>query len=401
MHDQSPLRAETWPMPRTCPFSPPPDYAGLREHLGLPRVTGPSGRTVFVAARHEDVRAVLGDARFSSDRSHPDFPWMRVGETVFPGFRPSLIEMDPPEHGPARRAVAGEFAIRRMRELRPKVQRIVDGLLDDVLAGAEPADLVSALAVPMSGLVLCELLGIPTGDRQEFTTHTTVLTAHDSAAADRAESFRSLTTYFDALCATKMTERPEDLLGRLAGHQLFCGGESRWAMVELCILLVVAGLETTATMTALGVLALLEHPDQLALLTADPGLTPAAVEELLRLFSIAELPLIRRATADVEIGGTLVRTGEGVAALSAAANRDPAAFADPDTFDVTRDNRRHLAFGSGPHHCLGRNLARLELRIVLGTLFRRIPTLRLATPRDELRYVNGSGFSVSALPVTW
>ncbi|MEH6373742.1 cytochrome P450 [Streptomyces sp. KLMMK] len=395
MHDQIPLRAETWPMSRTCPFSPPPEYAGL------PRLTGPSGRTVFVAARHEDVRAVLGDARFSSDRSHPDFPRMRVGETVFPGFRPSLVEMDPPEHAPARRAVAGEFAIRRMRELRPKVQCIVDGLLDDVLAGAEPADLVSALAVPMSGLVLCELLGIPTGDRQELTTNTTVLTAHDSADADRAESFRSLIAYFDALCASKMTERPEDLLGRLAGHQLFSGGESRRAMVELCVLLVAAGLETTATMTALGVLALLEHPDQLALLTADPGLTPAAVEELLRFFSVVELSLIRRATADVEIGGTLVRAGEGVAALSAAANRDPAAFADPDTFDVTRDNRGHLAFGSGPHQCIGKNLARLELRIVLDTLFRRIPTLRLATPRDELRYVNGSAFSVSALPVTW
>ncbi|GHC44729.1 cytochrome P450 [Streptomyces cinnamoneus] len=345
---------------------------------------------------------MLGDARFSSDRSHPDFPWMRVGEAVFPGFRPSLIEMDPPEHGPARRAVAGEFAIRRIRELRPKVQCIVDGLLDDVLAGAGPADLVSALAVPMSGLVLCELLGIPTSDRQEFTTNTMVLTAHDSVDADRvAESFRSLIAYFDALCAAKMTERPEDLLGRLAGHQLFSGDEGRWAMVELCILLVVAGLETTATMTALGVLALLEHPDQLALLTADPGLTPAAVEELLRFFSVAELPLIRRATADVEIGGTLIREGEGVAALSAAANRDPAAFADPDTFDVTRDNRRHLAFGSGPHQCLGKNLARLELCIVLDTLFRRIPTLRLATPRDELPFVNGSGFSVSALPVTW
>ncbi len=125
------------------------------------------------------------------------------------------------------------------------------------------------------------------------------------------------------------------------------------------------------------------------------------MEELLRFFSVAELSLIRRATADVEIGGTLVRANECVAALAAAANRDPAAFADPDTFDVTRDNRRHLAFGWGPHQCLGKNLARLELRIVLGTLFRRIPALRLATPRDELRYVNGSAFSVSALPVTW
>ncbi|UQI49638.1 hypothetical protein M1P56_18140 [Streptomyces sp. HU2014] len=138
MRDKSPLRAETWPMSRTCPFSPPPEYAGLREHPGLLRLTGPSGRTVFVAARHEDVRAVLGDARFSSDRSHPDFPWTRVGETVFPGFRPSLIEMDPPEHGPARRAVAGEFTIRRIREMCPKVQRVVDGPLDDVLAAAGP-----------------------------------------------------------------------------------------------------------------------------------------------------------------------------------------------------------------------------------------------------------------------
>ncbi|MCF3101811.1 cytochrome P450 [Streptomyces roseoverticillatus] len=221
MHDQSPPRAETWPTSRTCPFSPPPDYAGMHERPGLPRPTGPSGRTVFV------------------------------------------------EHGPARRAVAGEFAIRRIQELRLKVQCIVDGLLNgllgDVPAGAEPADLVSAPAVPMSGPVLCELLGIPASDRQEFITNTTVLTAHDSAEADRAESFRSLIAYFDALCATKMTERPEDLLGRLAGHQFFSGGESRRVMVELCICLVVAGLETTATMTALGVLAPLEHPDQLAL----------------------------------------------------------------------------------------------------------------------------------------
>ena len=401
VHDQNALRTDKWPMARTCPFSPPPDYPRLREWRGLARITGPSGHTVHVAARHADVRALLGDTRFSSDHSHPDFPRMRVGEAVVPGFKPSLIEMDPPEHGPARRALVGEFSIRRMRELEPKIQHIVDGLIDEMLASPGRADLVSDLAVPMSGLTLCELLGIPLTDRAEFTTNTAVMTAADSSDADRGKAFGSLIAYFDALCATKITERPDDLLGRLATHESSGGRVNRWAMVELCILLVVAGLETTATMTALGVLALLEHPDQLAALTADPDLTPGAVEELLRFFSIAELSLIRRATVDVEIGGTLVRAGEGIAALSAAANRDPAVFAAPDTLDIKRDNRKHVAFGWGPHQCLGKSLARLELRIVLDTLFRRVPTLRLALPRDELSYVNGPAFSVAALPVTF
>jgi cytochrome P450 len=170
------------------------------------------------------------------------------------------------------------------------------------------------------------------------------------------------------------------------------------------VLLLIAGHETTANMIALGTLALLEHPEQLALLrdTDDPKLVAAAVEELLRYLTIVHNGRRRAALADIEIGGQVIRAGEGMIMPNDLANRDPAAFADPDRLDLRRDARRHIAFGFGVHQCLGQPLARMELQLVYGTLYRRIPTLRLAAPVESLSFKHdGSVYGVYELPVTW
>ncbi len=201
--------------------------------------------------------------------------------------------------------------------------------------------------------------------------------------------------------SSKEASPTDDLLGRQITKQRETGEGDHEDLVSLAFLLLVAGHETTANMISLGTVALLENPEQLAAIVADPSRTPAAVEELLRYFSIVDAATSRTARADVEIGGVLIREGEGVVALGWSANRDPDAFADPDVLDIERGARHHVAFGYGAHQCLGQNLARMELQIVFDTLLRRIPGLRLASAVDELPFKDANVYGLHELPVTW
>ncbi|GAA4541009.1 cytochrome P450 [Amycolatopsis samaneae] len=392
-----------FPQTRTCPFAPPDSYEQIRETEPVSKVALPDGQWAWVVSRHEDVRLVLNDRRFSANRQDPRFPMLASGARVRDeDAEKALISMDAPEHGPARRAVLGEFTVRRMEALRPRIQQIVDEHLDAMLAGPRPANLVQALSLPVPSLVICELLGVPYSDHDFFQQHTAKMLSRTTTPEDRKTAFTAVEGYLEELIAKKEAAPSDDLLGRQIVKLREEGTYRRAALVSMGFLLLVAGHETTANMISLGTVALLENPEQLAAIKADPGKTLDAVEELLRYFTIADLVTARLCVEDIEIGGVTIRAGEGVLALGFAANRDPGAFADPGSLDIERGARHHVAFGFGPHQCLGQNLARMELQIVFDTLFRRIPTLKYVGKIDDLPFKEDAAiYGLYELPVTW
>jgi cytochrome P450 len=340
---------------------------------------------------------MLTDPRFSSDRRLKGFPFVPVEQREGAQGTPPMIGLDPPEHTEARRVVVGEFTVKKMNALRPRIQEIVDEHLDGLLAGPRPADLVSALALPVPSLVICELLGVPYADHDFFQVRSAKLLLRELPSEKRRAAAEEIRDYLVALVDKKAEDPGDDLISR----QLAKGGD-REDLVSLSFLLLVAGHETTANMISLGAMTLLENPQMLDAMKADPALTPRAVEELLRYFTIAEFFTSRLAREDVEIGGTLVRAGEAVISLANVADRDPAVFPDGDKLDIDRGARHHLAFGFGFHQCLGQHLARLELQVVFDSLFARIPGLKLAIPVDEVPFKNDAQiYGVYCLPVTW
>jgi cytochrome P450 len=272
-----------------------------------------------------------------------------------------------------------------------------------MLAAGGPVDLVQAFALPIPSLVICELLGVPYADRDEFQERSATLVRVDG---DRDEIMRAsdeLNQYMVGLVLAKQAERSDDLLSRLMTRGEESGEPlSLPELVSIGITLLIAGHETTANMIALSTLALLRNPAQLAALRADPTLAPAAVEELLRYLSVVQFGLFRHVTDDLPVGAATLRAGEYLIAALSSANRDSTVFPDADRLDVRRQAAAHVAFGFGPHQCLGQQLARVELQEVFTRLYARIPTLRLAVPFEEIEYRNNTlVYGVTALPVTW
>jgi cytochrome P450 len=370
----------------------------------MAKVTLRSGQEVWAASRHADVRAVLTDPAFSSNRAAPNFP-NPTGRKFRRDqkFKPSLIMLDPPEHGPARRAVLGEFTVKRLAALGPRIQEIVDEHLDAMLANeSRTADLVAEFALPVPSLVICELLGVPYADHDFFQSASKTLLSQKSTMEQVQEASEALRNYLDKLVTAKETDPTDDLIGRQITKRRREGAYDHDALVSLSVLLLIAGHETTANMISLGTLALLQRPDQVEELRNDPAKTPAAVEELLREFTIAEFVMSRIAVKDTVVGGVEVKAGEGVLTLGNAANHDPDVFADPNTVDINRGARNHIAFGYGAHQCLGQNLARVELQIVFDTLFTRVPTLKVDAPVAELRFKDDAAvYGLHSLPVSW
>ena len=395
-------QAPAFPNDRTCPYQLPEQYNKLRDEAGsLQRVTLYDGRPAWVVTKHDTARRLLADPRMSADRTHDDFPATSPRFAGIRDRRPAFISMDPPEHGAKRRMLISEFTLKRIRGMRPEIERMVHGFIDDMLASGPPADLVTAFALPVPSMVICQLLGVPYADHDLFQGASRRLlqsTTADGTLAARDE----LTSYLDGLVTRLQAEPAPGLLSSLIAEQLAHGEIDREELVSTAVLLLVAGHETTASMTSLSVITLLEHPDQHAALRADPGLIPGAVEELLRYLAIADIAGGRIAKADIEIDGQLIKAGDGVIVSNSIANRDDAVFDDPDTFDVRRSARHHIAFGYGVHQCLGQNLARLELEVILTALLDRVPTLRLAVPVERLTLRPGTTIQgVNELPVTW
>ncbi|MFF4590180.1 cytochrome P450 [Streptomyces sp. NPDC001388] len=400
---QVPDAVPEFPMPRAarCPFDPPPALKDLQERAPLTRVRLWDGTEPWLVTRYAEQRAILGDSRVSADTDRPGYP-TKASPAGGEG-KLSFIMMDDPEHARLRRMVTAPFAIRKVEALRPAVQRIVDDLIDDLLAGPRPVDLVEKFALPIPSLVICELLGVPYDDHAFFQDNTRTMVHRDATPEQRGRASREVAAYLARLIGTRLADPRDDLLSDIAAR-ITAGEIDHQQATEMALLLLIAGHETTANMIALGTLALLRHPDQLALLreTDDPGLVSSAVEELLRYLHITHLGRRRAVTADIEIAGQVIKAGEGVIMANEIANRDPDVFPDPDRLDITRDARRHVAFGFGVHQCLGQPLARMELQVVYGTLYRRIPDLRLVGSLDDVRFKHDAFiYGVHALPVTW
>ncbi|MFF7987292.1 cytochrome P450 [Streptomyces sp. NPDC007901] len=384
-------------------FGPAGELARAREDEGVVRLMTPFGVPAYVICRHEDIRTMLSDpVRFSSARSPAaQFGQGAVSEEERARMRAGfMIAFDPPEHTRLRRMLTPEFTVRRMRRLEPRIVEIVEAALDDLERAGKPADLVPNFASPVPSLAICELLGVPYADRAEFQDRAARFSDVSLPDEERAAAQRENREYMSSLVARAQAEPGEDMLGMLVrehGDDL-----SSDELVGIGILLLQAGHETTTNMLGLGTLALLRHPDQLAMIRRDPARAEPAVEELLRWLTIAHSLPPRLATTDVEIAGHTIPEGSLVIPSLPAANRDPAFTEDPDTLDITRGAPGHVAFGHGVHHCLGAPLARMEMRIAFPALLKRFPDLALAEPDADPEFLVSSLFyGVKSLRVTW
>lgn len=390
-----------FPQDRTCPYHPPTAYDPLREARPLSRVTLYDGRSVWVVTGHTAARRLLTDQRLSTDSTHKAFPIPTERfAAVRDRRRAALLGYDDPEHNVQRRMLIPSFSLKRMTDLRPRIQRTVDELLDAMVEQGPPAELVSAFALPVPSIVICDLLGVPYADHEFFEAQSRRL-LRGPTAEDTVEARDLLEGYLGDLVDHKRANPGDGVLDDLVAQQLAAGHLDKQQVVELASILLIAGHETTANMISLGTYTLLRHPEQLAELKADPGLMPAAVEELLRFLSIAD-GMLRVATEDIDVDGVTIRANDGVVFSTSVINRDTAAYADPDALDWHRSARHHVAFGFGIHQCLGQNLARAEMEIALASLFDRLPGLRLAAPAKEIPFKPGDTIQgMLELPVTW
>ncbi|WP_433761326.1 cytochrome P450 [Nocardia sp. CA-135398] len=396
-----------YPMERSmrCPFAPPPQLLDMAAAKPLSRVRIWDGSEPWVVTGYTEARSLFYDPRVSVDDRRPGFPHWNEGMKAMSHSRPaSVFNRDLEEHARYRRMLTKPFALKRVEALRPVIQKITDEHIDAMLAGPRPADLVSALALPMPSLVISELLGVPYADHEFFQRHSDVGLGRYTTAEESQQNVLGLLNYLAELTEVKAENPAEDAVSDLA-ERVKAGEIDKWEAAMQGVGLLVAGHETTSNMIGLGVLALLEHPEQLAVIrdTDDPKVLANAIEELLRYLSIIHTGQRRVAMEDIEIGGEVIRADEGIIIDLAPANWDPNTFPEPDRLDVDRANaNQNMAFGHGRHQCVGQQLARAELQIVFQTLFRRIPTLRLATTIDQIDFKHDRlAFGVYELPVEW
>ncbi|MFF7634703.1 cytochrome P450 [Kitasatospora sp. NPDC008050] len=401
---ESTSAAPAFPMPRTCPYALPQGYTELREkQTPLQRVTLFDGTEAWVVSGHAQARQLLADHRLSSDKLNPGFPAISPAEKAHRPFR-TITELDPPEHDVHRRMLIPAFTARRIQEMRPLVQQIVDDRLDTIVGKGPTVDLVAEFAVHVPSMVICHLLDIPYEDHEFFQEMTRKITQErGTMTGEEIQQVLGRTWgYLDARI-TKLTSDPQDgLLSLLATERVATGTLEHHDLIAMALVLLVAAQETTSSTLGSGIVTLLEHPEQLARVQADPTLWGNAVEEVLRYTSVADMGTRRGAKEDIEIGGVVIRAGEGVIIPNLLVNRDPQVFADPDTFDVGRSARTHLAFGHGVHNCIGQNMSRLVLEVGFRTLFARLPGLRLAVPAEQLEMSPAGGVqTLTSLPATW
>ncbi|MFJ3175187.1 cytochrome P450 [Streptomyces roseus] len=389
-----------FPQDRTCPYHPPTAYDPLREGRPLSRVTLFDGRSVWVVTGHAEARALLSDGRLSADRRNEAFPTPTKRFKGLQNRRTALLGVDDPEHNAQRRMLIPSFTLKRTAALRPAIQETVDRLIDEMVARGPRAELVNDFALPVPSTVICALLGVPYEDHEFFEGASRRL-LRGPELADVEAARDQINGYLADLIERKRTDPGDGLLDELVATRLETGETDVEELVSLAAILLVAGHETTANMISLGTFTLLRHPEQLTELRTDPSLIAVAVEELMRFLSIAD-GMLRVATEDIEIGGVTIRPDDGVVFSTSVINRDPAVFAQPDALDWHRSARHHVAFGFGIHQCLGQNLARAEMEIALGTLFARLPGLRLAAEPDRIPFRPGDTIQgMIELPVAW
>jgi cytochrome P450 len=396
------VQPELFPFPDESLGQVPRSCQRRREDDPLGQVTLPSGDVVRLAVGFDDVVAVLTDSRFSRDLSAPGCPRLQAGADISDDHD-TLINLDPPRHTRVRRILAKAFTVRSVESWRPRIRAIAQELGDALRAGAMPADLIEVFAAPLPIRVIAEILGVADGDLDRFRYWSSLsMSIGPDTDGEREQGREDFFAYLRALVVQHRREPGTDLLDAMI--QASDDGD-RLTGDELCDTarsLLLAGYETTMTTIGRGVFTLLRHPEQYKDLVADPGLLPAAIDEILRFDFPADVGFLRLATQDVELPSGLVRRGEGVMPLISSANKDPAKFAGPDVFDIHRSSNGHIAFGQGPHYCIGGYLARVQLQEAFGVLIRDFPNLTLAVPADAVAW-NPSMMthSVRELPVTW
>jgi len=392
------------PMERDAgPFDPPRQITRLRETRPVSPMVFPDGHEGWLVTGYDAVRRLMADTRFSSRQDigilHVPYetPGMPTATEPSPQMPGVFIAMDPPDHTRMRRTLTGAFTVTRMKQLEDHIIDVAERQLDEMARLTPPVDLVKEFALPVPSLVICELLGVPYADRDTFQVNSAKFLIKDQPLDEKMAAYGALSTYLAELVTHKRAAPGDDILSDLARDDDLTIEE----LTGAAFLLLLAGHETTANMLALGTFALLENPEQLAELRADPDLLPDAVEELLRYLSVADI-FYRYATEDIELGGETIGEGSTVVVSLLAANRDPQRFDNPDTLDIRRKARGHLSLGHGVHLCLGQQLARLEMRAGFEGLLRRFPTLGLAVPAGDVKLRTDMNiYGVHDLPVTW
>jgi cytochrome P450 len=359
-------------------------HARLRAQRPVTPVVMPGGATVWLVTGYAEARAALADPRLS--KQVPG--WHPEPDSIFATLDLHMLNTDPPDHGRLRQLVNKAFTARQVERLRPRIAAITAGLLDDISAqGDRPeVDMLAAFAFPLPITVICELLGVPAADRDDFRLWSATIVSDTPAPEVFQAHATAMARYFMALLAAKRQQPGDDLLSALLAARDDEDRLSENELVSMAFLLLVAGHETTVNLIASGVLALLLNPAELARLRADPALTGSAVEELLRYVNPVSNATFRCAAEPIELGGVRIGRGDPVLVSLSGANRDPARFAAPDRLDLGRDSSGHLAFGHGIHYCLGAQLARIEARIAISGLLTRFGSISLAVPAASLRW---------------
>jgi cytochrome P450 len=384
-------------------------YRVLRDERPVARAVTPLGLRVWLVTRHADAREALNDPRLSKDGGR--FMELLDRHSVAPDKRMAfadslaghMLNSDPPDHTRLRKLVNRAFTVRAISRMRPRIEAIAHALADDVearaSAGDGTVDLLDTFAFPLPMTVICELLGVPDGERDAFRRWSnTLLSAGD--AQERGAAGVAMADFLARLVADKAANPGDDMLSAIVQASEDADRLSAREATSMAFLLLVAGHETTVNLIGNGVLALLTHPEQLAELRADPGLTPAAVEEFLRFDGPVNLATLRYTTEPVTISGIEIPAGEVVMVALTAADRDAERYPEPDVLDLHRDTGQHVAFGYGIHHCLGAPLARLEGEIAFRTLLGRFPDLALAAEPETLAWRSSTLIrGLTSLPV--
>ncbi|MQA84912.1 MAG: cytochrome P450 [Streptosporangiales bacterium] len=387
-----------WPSDPAFHRDPYPAYAQLRRSRSVGPVTLPSGLRAWAVTGFEEAWELLADPRLAKDIRR--FAHLR-DVALPPELNLHMLNLDPPDHTRLRRLVTKAFTARRVEALRPRIEQIAAELLD-AMAQQRSADLIEAFAFPLPITVICELLGIPSGDRGDFRRWSNAVVSGRATRDELPEAVAGLIAYAKKLIAAKRAEPSDDLLSALTAARDEDDRLSEAELISMIFLLLIAGHETTVNLIGTGTFHLLTHPDQIALLRDDPSLLPSAIEELLRYDGPVEVATTRITAEPVEIAGVTIPAGEPVLVALAAVDRDPDRFPGPDRLDLTRGDAQHVAFGHGIHYCLGAPLARMEGQIAIGALLSRFPSLALAVRPGDLVWRPGLLLrGLAALPVTF
>jgi cytochrome P450 len=396
--------AREYPFARTSPLEPPPGLAEARDAEPVVKVRLWDGSSAWLVTRYADVRQTLIDPNISSDTTRPGFPQATATAVQFRRGQRVFVRMDAPKHDAHRLMLTADFTVRHVREYRPYLDAMIDDLfsaMEAKRAAGAAVDLVRDFALIVPSRVITRILDLPPEDSEFFLDRVKTSMSLDSTPEQTARSGADTLAYFARVVEERGTGNGQDLISRLVRERVHTGQLTSEELQHILHLILVGGFDTTANMIALGTLLFLRNPAQVALLRQRPDLVPNAVEEMLRYLSVAHHVAYRQARADTVIGGHPVADGDSVIAPLIAANHDPAMFAEPERFDITRDARGHVAFGYGIHQCLGQALARVELQAVFARLFDRFPRLSLAVPVETLRFRNSIIYGIEELPVTF